>query len=639
MQQAIEIFVGGLLQGSAFALVAIGIALTYRVTGTINLAQGAFVVLGALLMYTTHQVLGWPLWIAIVAVVVATTALGLLVAALVFEPGLRRLPPGGVVILTAGLLTLFEGASLLLWGNQPYQLQAFVPGPPIDAFGILIPAQAPWIAATAIVMVTALWFLITRTVTGKALLACAENPLAATLMGIDVRTMTIGTFAIASGIGALTGMAIGPLLSVEFDGGGTFTTSGFIAVTIGGINSFVGAIVGGLGLGLVEQGASGYISSLFSTTIALVVLLLALAVRPSGIISGQKRREDVRAAVGVPFSDVRLPAPIAKTLGAVALIGLLSAPPVLHARGLDGLLSSLVIAGIFFVALLGLDVLMGYCGQVSLGHAAFMATGAYTTAIAVLKFGLPPIVGVALGIVFSLGCATVLSLVTSRLRGHYLALATMAFGLLVDSLASGLPDVTGGASGMTGIPSFSILGFSFDGSEANYYLVWGIVIASLVALTMVLRSDFGRTLRAIRTDQVAAMALGIDVPRYKLYAFLIAAGFASVAGSLLAFDFHFLSPDMVGTSQSFLIVTMLVVGGEATLVGPVVGVVLLTLLPTVFQFLANYKTLASGLLLVLAMLYFPGGLYRSLIVFITKITGGRRRRTRVLTAAPHGVEA
>ena len=109
-----------------------------------------------------------------------------------------------------------------------------------------------------------------------------------------------------------------------------------------------------------------------------------------------------------------------------------------------------------------------------------------------------------------------------------------------------------------------------------------------------MRSDFGRTLRSIRTDQTAALALGIDVPRYKLYAFLIGAAFASIAGSLLAFDFQFLSPDMVSTSQSFLIVTMLVIGGEATLVGPVIGVVLLTLLPTAFQFLANYKTLASG---------------------------------------------
>jgi branched-chain amino acid transport system permease protein len=130
-------------------------------------------------------------------------------------------------------------------------------------------------------------------------------------------------------------------------------------------------------------------------------------------------------------------------------------------------------------------------------------------------------------------------------------------------LTVGLSDWTGGPSGMTGIPNFSIGGYTFAGPVANYYLVWGVVLVSLLVLANAMRSDFGRTLRSIRTDQTAALALGIDVPRYKLYAFLIGAAFASIAGSLLAFDFQFLSPDMVSTQQSFLIVTMLVIGGEA----------------------------------------------------------------------------
>jgi branched-chain amino acid transport system permease protein len=154
------------------------------------------------------------------------------------------------------------------------------------------------------------------------------------------------------------------------------------------------------------------------------------------------------------------------------------------------------------------------------------------------------------------------------------------------------------------------------------------VLVGVVVLWNAMRSDFGRTLRAIKTDQTAALALGIDVPRYKLYAFLISAAFASIAGSLLAFDFQFLSPDMVSTQQSFLIVTMLVIGGEATLVGPVIGVVLLTLLPTAFQFLANYKTLASGVL--------PAGLYGGLVAILRRLPGGRPGRPRV---APLPVEA
>jgi branched-chain amino acid transport system permease protein len=635
VQQALEIIIGGLLQGGAFALVALGFALIFRVTGTINLAQGAFVVVGALLLYTFHQVLLWPLWIAFIASLAVTVLVGTLLAKFILEPALRKLPPSGMVILTAGMLTLFEGAILLCWGSQPYQLEPFSGSRPYEVFGLRFPTQSPWDAGATVLIVFALWYVLQRTTLGKALRACSENPAAAALMGINVRRMTIISYAVAAGIGGIAGMVIGPIVSLQFDGGGIFTTSGFIAVTIGGVASFFGAVVGGLGLGLIEQGAAGYISSLFSTTIALLLLLVMLILRPTGVIAGRiRRREDVReVAHNQSLVSTRLNTMQSRVLGVIMLVLLAFAPLLLNAFGGGGLLSSLVIAGIFYIALLGLDVLMGYCGQVSLGHAAFMATGGYMAAICCVKFNLPPIVGVFAGLVVSLLCATVLSLVTVKLRGHYMALATLSFGLLVDTLTVGLSDWTGGPSGMTGIPNFSIGGYTFAGPVANYYLVWGVVLVSLIVLANAMRSDFGRTLRSIRTDQTAALALGIDVPRYKLYAFLIGAAFASIAGSLLAFDFQFLSPDMVSTQQSFLIVTMLVIGGEATLVGPVIGVVILTLLPTAFQFLANYKTLASGVLLVVAMLYFPSGLYGGFTSLVRRVSGGGRP-----TPKPQAVE-
>jgi branched-chain amino acid transport system permease protein len=148
-----------------------------------------------------------------------------------------------------------------------------------------------------------------------------------------------------------------------------------------------------------------------------------------------------------------------------------------------------------------------------------------------------------------------------------------------------------------------------------------------------MRSDFGRALRAIRTDQTAARALGINVPRYKLMAFLIAASFASIAGSLYAYYFQFISPEMVSTNRSFEIITALVVGGEGSLVGPVIGVAILTLLPTVFQPLANFKTLAEGLILVVALLYLPSGIFGGVL------SAFRGKPKRIETGAtPIGVE-
>ena len=240
-----------------------------------------------------------------------------------------------------------------------------------------------------------------------------------------------------------------------------------------------------------------------------------------------------------------------------------------------------------------------------------MAIGGYTAGYLATQYEIAPLLGLCAGAVLSLIAALALSLVTLRLKGLYLALGTLAFGLLVDSCAVGLAEITGGPSGLVGIPSFSVGPFDFGSPKAMYYLVVAIDVALLLLLGGLMRSSFGRALQAIRTDQMAAAALGVNVVRCKLVAFSISAVLASVAGSLYAFFFHFLSPDMVGTPRSLELVAMLVIGGEGTLIGALVGAALLTLLPTIFQPLAQWKTFASGTLLVLSFLYLPEGIYGS----------------------------
>jgi branched-chain amino acid transport system permease protein len=617
LREAIEIALGGILQGSVFALVALGFALVYRVTGAINLAQGAFVVFGALTLYTFQETLHLPLPIAFLSSLVVSLIVGLVLGAFIFRPALRKLPMGGMVLLTGGLLTFFEGVMLLVWGSQPYQLQPWSGFAPVNIGGIHIPTQGFWDFGVTAIIIVGMWYVLQKTTIGKALRACSENPAAAALMGIDVPRMTVLSFAVAAAIGCVSGMVIGPVVSLEFDGGSFFTTSGFISVAIGGFGSFVGALIGGLSLGTIEQLAAGYVSSLFSTTLALGLLLIVLIWKPTGLLgSGSRRRVDVRdASVHAYREAVRLSRKGAIIGGIGALVVLAVLPFFLNT---GGILSSIVITGILFFAILGLDILMGYGGQVSLGHAAFLALGAYSAAIMTTRYNQAPIVGIAVGLVVSLVCATVVSFVTVKLRGHYMALATLAFGLLVDSVAVGATGISGGPSGIAGIPHFSIFGYTFDTQVANYYMIWGLVVVGVIVLSNLVRSDFGRALRAIRTDQTAARALGINVPRYKLMAFLISAGFASVAGSLYAYYFQFISPEMVSTQRSFELVTMLVVGGEATLVGPVIGAVILTLLPTVFQPLANFKTLAEGLILVGALLYLPSGIFGGILAALQK---------------------
>jgi branched-chain amino acid transport system permease protein len=384
------------------------------------------------------------------------------------------------------------------------------------------------------------------------------------------------------------------------------------------MGSFIGAVVGGLILGVVEQLAAGYVSSLFSNAVAVVLLLLILLWRPSGLFAvGVARRQDVRDEQQNHAAIFSYRGSDAVLFGSLAIAFVVVLPWIIPAS--SGLLESLVITGILFIGVLGLDILMGYAGQVSLGHGGFMAIGGYSAAILATKYGWPPLAGTAVGVFLSLICGLVLSLTTMRLRGVYLALGTLAFGLLVDSLSTGLMDLTGGPSGLVGIPSFSIGSMDFSSPISMYYLVVGLIVGLVLLLLGGVRSDFGRVLKAIRADQIAANALNINVARYKVAVFAISAALASLSGSLYAFFFHFLSPDMINTSRSFEMITMLVIGGEGTLVGPLVGCALLTVLPELFQPFALYKRLAEGALLVLAFQYLPAGIYGSLAAGLSRL--------------------
>jgi branched-chain amino acid transport system permease protein len=633
----LQICVGGLVVGCIYAVIALGFSLVFRVTGTINLSQGGFAIVAAMTGYTLGVDWGWPLWVAVPLAVVATVAIGLVLGSFTFVPALDRLSNANTLMLTAGLLTMLEGFSLVVWGSQPYAMPPFSGEAPLVFGPIRVPTQAFWVLGATAVCIAALWLLVTKTKLGKGLRACAENPAAASLMGIDVPRMTLLSFALATLIAAIAGVTVAPTTSLQFDTGRLFTISGFVAAAIGGIMSFPGAIIGGLFLGLATQLATAYISSLFSTAIALLMLLAVLIWRPSGLIqAGASKRQDTRDEGKAAGHVARLPASFVWPLAVLALSAAVVIPFVVTD---NGILSGLVIAGILFMTLMGLDVLMGYAGQVSLGQAGFMAIGGYTSGYLSINYELSPILAILAGIGVSLVCALVLSVVTLRLRGLYLALATLAFGLLVDSCAVGFLDITGGPSGLVGIPSFYVAGFASATPRAMYYVVFALDVIIFLGLTGAMRSGFGRALKAIRSDQMAAAALGINIVRYKLAAFMISVTLASLSGSMYAFFFNFLSPEMVGTGRSLELVAMLIIGGESTLLGGLFGASLLTLLPTVFQPLAIYKTFASGALLVTSFLYLPQGLYGAVVQMAIRLSRSPRETVSKETASKTSVRA
>lgn len=271
-------------------------------------------------------------------------------------------------------------------------------------------------------------------------------------------------------------------------------------------------------------------------------------------------------------------------------------------------LNILIVIGIYCIALLGLDLLKGYTGLLSLGQAGFMGVAAYVSAILTSRHHWEPLAALPIAILAVLAVALVMAIPGSRLTGWNLALATLGFVIITEGLFLGLRDVTGGASGIADIPRFRIPGLVFDTEVANFWLIAGLCAFFLWLTRNLVNSPLGHALRAIKEDELAAATLGIDVFRYKVQIFLIASIYSAVAGSLYAHYMRFISPDMVNWVVSTTLITMLVLGGEGSLWGVFLGAGLLRLLPEVFNPVQDYLMIIQGLVLVVLMVYLPGGL-------------------------------
>lgn len=276
---------------------------------------------------------------------------------------------------------------------------------------------------------------------------------------------------------------------------------------------------------------------------------------------------------------------------------------------LEGYLDIFVFAGIYTLTTIGLSLLMGYAGQISLGHSAFFGIGAYVSGILTVHYQWNPWFCMAAGIIVCAITAAIIGLPTLKLQGHYLAMATMAFGIVIYIVFNEETAFTGGPDGMSGIPSLSFFGFKFDSIISYYYLVWGIVVVAFLFSVNLIQSRLGRALRAIHTSEIAADAMGVDVSLYKLQIFIFSAVLASVSGSLYAHYMNFIAPGSFDISFSILLVIMIVTGGMFSIWGAVLGSILVSFLT--FEWLENFKeleVLAFGAILLLITIFLPEGL-------------------------------
>ncbi|MCS7275538.1 MAG: branched-chain amino acid ABC transporter permease [Dehalococcoidia bacterium] len=310
--------------------------------------------------------------------------------------------------------------------------------------------------------------------------------------------------------------------------------------------------------------------------------------------------------------------------------------------------ANLVVFALHGIAAMGLTLVMGFAGQVSLGHAAFYGVGAYTTALLTAKVDWHPLLAMAAGAVIAAVLAALLGRIVFRLRGHFLAMATLAFGLVFYVVMRSWDSLTGGNQGTGGIPDFTLGPLRFDSDTSMYLLAWAVLLLGLIAARNLLSSRPGRALVAMGSSEVAAASVGIDVARTKMAVFALGAVYASVAGSLYAHYVTYVSPESFGLLPSLRFLVISTVGGIDSVWGAPLGsavVVLLTegtreLVPRfVSGATGSYEIVAYGLALVLVLLFLPRGLAGGAALLVRRAAewAGTRRQPAP-TAALEEVE-
>lgn len=595
--------VNGLVIGNIYALMAVGLALIFGTANLINFAHGSVYALGAYAGWLCVTRLGLPLWIALLVVVIFCALLGMAIERIGLRPleGTARIAP---LLATIGISFILDQITQIIFTPQPQAFPSPLPEWRIPIGNGSIGALDLLIAGIGIISGGLLYVFLRYTRLGWAVRATAQDREAALQMGVNVNVINQVTFAIASALGGVSGVLVGMYFnSVYPTMGYGAVLKGFIAGLIGGLGNVPGAIFGSLLLGLIESFGVATLGSSYRNLFAFVILLLVLVLKPNGLFSrGRQLPPEPLTGTFLSISKpVRVPRWLLASLAVVAvLLPLVFSNPYL--------LQTLTNAWLYSMLALSLTLVAGTAGQMSLGHAGLLAIGGYASALVMLRLGLPFEAALLLAALITALLGTLLVFPTFRLRGHYLTIATLAIGEVVSLTILNWDSLTNGALGLTNIPPPALLGQQIVSVSGFYWLSLGLLIALALLQFRLLQSHLGRTLRAIREDEVAAQAYGISLNRYKAIAFAVSGFAAGISGAVTAHMFSYLNNETFGNTTSVLALTMVILGGRGNILGAIAGATLLISLPELFRGLSDYRLLVYGIVLVLLVRFRPQGL-------------------------------
>ncbi|GKS96510.1 ABC transporter permease [Acidovorax sp. SUPP2825] len=607
----------GLAEASSLFLVAAGLSLIFGVTRIVNFAHGSFYMLGLYLAYSLVEHMaglagpaGGPLgyWLGLLLAALAVGAFGALVEVVLLRR-IYRAPELFQLLATFALVLVVSDAVLWLWGPEEL-LGRRAPGlaGSIELMGRQYPAYNLFLIALGPLVLGLLWLLLTRTRWGTLVRAATQDREMLGALGVNQAWLFTGVFALGAMLAGLGGAVQLPREPASLALDLRAIGEAFVIVVVGGMGSIPGAYVAALlvaeikalcvGLGTVQWFGVEVSFSKLTLVVEFLVMALVLVFRPWGLMGRPQAvsRNSAPAEAPLRSGTPLFRAAVVVVLAALAALPLLSAwLPYATVLAQDVLVAVLFAVSLHFI--------MGPGGLHSFGHAAYYGLGAYGAAVLLKAFSMPMPLAMALAPLVAGAGALVFGWFCVRLSGVYLAMLTLAFSQIVWSVVFQWDAVTGGSNGLIGVWPAPWLG-----GAAYYYLTLALVGLSVLALRRVLFAPFGYALRAGRDSALRAEAVGIDVRRVQWMAFVIAGGFAGLAGSLFAFSKGSISPEAVAVGQSVNGLVMVLLGGLQTLLGPIVGAAAFSVLQDAILRATEYWRALFGGVILLLVLAFPQGI-------------------------------
>ena len=589
----------GMINGAFYATLSIGLAVIFGLLNIINFAHGAQYTAGAFVAWMLLNYLGIGYWGALLLAPLIMAGIAVVLEKTIIARTYKMDHLYGL-LLTFGFALVIEGGFRQAYGvsGLPYAIPEQLTGG-INLGFMFLPLYRTWAVAVSLVVCLAVWFLVEKTRLGSVLRAATENPVTVKSFGINVPRYITLTYALGVALAAVAGVVAAPIYQVNPLMGSNLVVVVFAVVVIGGMGSIGGAIVSGLGLGVVE-GLTKVFYPEASNFVIFVIMAIVLLTKPSGLFGKPLQVQNVVAAEATR-EPLRLDPRWQRlgwwALGAAALVAPLLVYPLFMMK---------VLCFALFAA--AFNLLLGYVGLLSFGHAAFFGAAAYATGVAMKGWGLSAELGLLVGLGAGAALGLVFGAIAIRRQGIYFSMITLALSQVVYFVAV-QARFTGGEDGLQSVPRGRLFGLvDLENSLAMYYVVLAVFVLAYLFVVRVLQSPYGEAIRAVRDNEQRAQSLGYATSRYKLLAFTLSAALAGLAGGMKVLVFGVASLTDVHWHASGEVVLMSLLGGVGTLLGPIVGAFTFVSLQNYLAPLGSWVLIVQGLIFIACVLLFREGL-------------------------------